>query len=135
MDSEFDGLWAVVTSAGGRYIGRIASQSRDSAVQETENGEMMTLNPVYELAIIQIPVQSPRGIVMQRDIRALPLGANLENHTVHTKPTDIWFLQDMQERDQLEYKNIVNDAIRTAQNARATRAGLHTAVQLPGGNA
>jgi len=142
-----DGVWAVVVTAGAKYIGALqpsgkyrdqAGMSPASAMQEVMTTGWIRMEPVYEFNSMIIPQQTPHGLAMGRNIGAFPLGLNSHPHTIRVKPTDIWLFADMKEEDQFKYKKLVESANQMARESRMRDAGLVSASpalpNIPGGN-
>lgn len=136
MEERNDVVWAVVITAGGKYIGGI-EKSQDHVISQWMNSKPIRLNPAYELAMVTVPMQDRKTgqMSLQRECRALPLGLNTEDHAIYCIPSDIWFIDDMKERDAIKYKNLALGASKMAETARAQESGIVVPTQgvPPGG--
>lgn len=128
-DDDVDDSWAVVISAGGKYLASVGKKS--NVIAEWRASGMLELHEAYEFVCLNMMQQTPNGPALGREIRALPLGLNSYQATVVTRPTDIWFLSDMHTRDQNGYKNLVRSARAIETQKRAQDAGLVTTNQMP----
>jgi hypothetical protein len=133
-ESTSDGIWGVVISPGGKYVGKIQGSDKDEITRGLSNGLLLKLHPVYELSVMMIPVRtSDGGMGMSRQIQALPLGLNTYDLTVCTKASDVWFFDDMSKEDHRKYKDLVGTAIKVMQAERAKESNILLATGMPQG--
>lgn len=127
---EIGNDWAIIISAGGKYIGKVGSK-KDVLKNWMQDG-FITIGEPYEFLVMNLMQPGPSGQpAIGREVRVLPLGLNSEALEVTTQPCDIWFLKDMKDRDQKKYKSLVVGA-RTMQNQqRFGEAGLTHATGIP----
>jgi hypothetical protein len=129
---EDNGVWAIVITAGAKYIGELADvSSREEALERMDQGLHIRIEPAYEYHSMMIP--QPQGI--QRVVQALPVGACTHDIGIYTVPADIIFFEDMEESDLSQHKNMVKAARELMMGANAQKAGLQIARpgQMPPG--
>lgn len=126
MDKEYDGVWAVVICEGKRYFGRVngyvevEDDGRLHLVEKftLENerlqiicSEKVKMFPVLDYISIDQPQASPGqdgalNISMMRTPVVMPFDYTVEPAPVFTKPTTIFFFDDMGEKSKAEYEKL-----------------------------
>ena len=133
-ENDFSGVWALVATAGGKFIGQCKGTSHEDIIgkiEQSSNG-WIHLSDTYEYTSALMPVQGPQGPGMQRAIHCLPIGATSNAVTIWVKPVSILFFEEMQAEDRNEYKNLVTRARQLAIQSRAQKAGISLAgLQVP----
>jgi hypothetical protein len=142
------GVWAIVMTAGGNYIGQIdhvelpewPSENVKMAIKDIlvdlENGCILTLNYPQEYQSMLIPQPTPQGVHFNRMIQAYSIGRclDIEATKIHLTPENILFLNDMSVSDRAWYKELIMTGIRTAVESRAQAAGILTPGHRRGAN-
>jgi hypothetical protein len=137
MATEFTGVWAVITTEGKSYIGKVvATQVGSKANGFHKEGEevdqdavldadRVTLNPAYDFFSPLRPVQGPNGQMgFSREPIVTPFEFALENMPVYVRPSVVTFFDDMKDGDRRTYENFVTGAEQQRTAARAQRSGL-----------
>lgn len=130
---EFNGVWAIVTTAGGQFIGEINSTPDHESWDENEVMEEIRVNdwifmkPVYEFTILM--GQGPHGFV--RSPKGFPVSICMRDVGKWIKPTGITFFSDMEVSDQNTHKSLVEETRKSIMVSRAQAAGLHTGGPVP----
>ncbi len=140
MASEFNGLWAVITSEGRSYIGKVTaawvrsnpySGSTEPTAALVLEAERVTLCPAYDYFSPLRPVQQPGGAVgFSRDPVVTPFEFALEDVPVHVKVGTLMLFDDLKPNDRRTYQAFVEAADKQKEAARLQRSGL----VLPEGN-
>lgn len=119
--------WVVVSSPGGRYIGR-PTYNKAIVLDAVNNGDCVELQDALDFIAPMRPVQLPGGgIGMQRDPILVQPDFVAHALPVYVKASAIYFCEDMQEDDKKTYKKLVESALESALESRARSAGLHLA--------
>lgn len=138
--ADFEGIWAIVSAGVRQYIGRlhaddgnsiigVSQQSKDEIQKHVQEHGWVMMKPVYQYTELMAP--SPQGV--QRLIQVFPLGTLAHDSAVHAEPTEILYLEDMQEDDQKKYKSLVMKAREMMQATRARDTGIVPATEIPRG--
>jgi len=98
-------------------------------------GDVLQLYPCYELQILQqaIPGNEPGSMVLMRNIRVAPLGANMDPmEVVLYKWRAVWSLSKMSERDRDKYFELIEGARKEAdQNAEQEQRRRGSNIIIP----
>lgn len=123
--SDFwSGSWAAVTAGAKSYIGKVVGG------QSLELDRFL-LDPAYELIVLNIPIQTPQGVALQKLVNCVPIGATSNDVKIYVQPTDVMYLDDLKESDRVEYKKLVEGARQVAIASRAGKAGIQLASAIP----
>lgn len=141
MAEESDeGIWALIFTAGARYVGKVMSVSlKDeelviNTLEKLDTGVALKLMPAFDLSIQMIPIPiGPGKMAMQREVSAGPVGLTLDEAPVYMVASSIQFFDDMKPADKARYKRLVEQAVALCINARLQESGLTTAQDIPGG--
>jgi hypothetical protein len=125
-DEQSEGLWALIITSGGKFIGEIDS-TKDEMTELMANAGFITLKNAYEVSVNLIPIPTPNGIMMQREVGCTPLIMTLHGAPLHVKPVAVQFFDEMHDLDAAGYKRLAGDADKAAVKARAAIAGITTA--------
>jgi hypothetical protein len=138
MATEFSGVWAVITSEGKSYIGKVVATQAplgkggfsknaeaDIVAADVLVAERVTLNPVFDFFSPLRPVQGPRGEVgFSRDPIVTPFEFTMEDCPVHVRVGTVTFFDEMTENDRRMYQGMVQAADEQKMAARMQRSGL-----------
>lgn len=123
--------WVVVSSPGGRYLGRpsdLIEQAVDwpnKLVEAVSNGDCLKLGPALDFLAPMRPVQTPEGrMAMTRDPIITPPDFTLHDLPIYVKASAVYFCADMKDQDKNTYKDLVRGGLRAALSARAQSSGL-----------
>ena len=125
-----DDLWAVITTSAGKYLlGNIkeVNEEKERALEKFVAGTPLELCPAYDLNVQMIPIPTPAGMQIQREVNACPYILTLADAPLFVKASAIQFFGDMKEGDRGRYKKLVEQASQMAKAARATDAGIEIA--------
>lgn len=130
--------WAVVSSMGGRYLGRVVlplpnATHMPSAVRDIMRaGNPISLQPAFDFLAPMRPVQTPDGkLAMQRDPIVAPVDFTVADMPVWVIPAAVYFCAEMKEVDKRTYKDLVQGGLRTTMSARAQQSGIEIAGSVP----
>lgn len=137
MNTEQDifdeGTWAIVITAGSKYIGRLSHHEYDirgTAIVDYI-GKPLKMCPALEFSSIVIPRQAPTPdgrmeIQFDRVIKAGPISRcwDIMKMTVRVTPCDLILFSEMGESDREWHKELVRTGIRTATEQRARESNI-----------
>ena len=127
-DEQEHDLWAVVVTAGGRFLGNITDcKDPQEAFDDIEAGKLIQLEDACEVMVNLIPVPVQGGVQMKREIGATPFMMTLHGAPLHVKPIAIQFLDDMHKLDAAGYKRLAGDAKKMAETVRLAMANIKVA--------
>ena len=114
--------WAVVTTSGARYIGKI------NTAPDADGWHL--LKPAFDY-VLQVGMTPDRGIAKQA--LALPLDNTTDAEAeLLVRPTSLLFFCTMKDHDRVEYETLVKKALEMCEMARQQRSPILKGVtQLP----
>jgi hypothetical protein len=116
--------WAVVTAAGGRFIGKAVNydtlEKYHEEADKKDHLPLLQLSPVFDFAASLLP--GPKGL--SRVPFCSTLDFTLESMILSVQPTAVYLFHDMQEGDLTQYKTFVKHALSQAMEHRASRSGI-----------
>lgn len=124
---NFDGVWAIVKTAGGSYIGRVtktenysfANSWRD-ILEASEEGQFLFLKPAFEYTALM--GATPSG--PQRLPLITPVSVCLHPIGIWLRVTGFVFFDDMHEDDVKEHKGMITAAMDQLTIQRAEKNGI-----------
>jgi hypothetical protein len=126
-DEQEHNLWAVVVTAGGKFIGNIGAKTDNEVLKVIKDGGFIKLYEACEVMVNLIPVPVEGGVQMRREVGATPFMMTLHGAPLHVKPVAVQFLDDMHELDAAGYKKLAGDAKKMADAVRLAMAGIKVA--------
>lgn len=127
------GVWAIVITPGGKYIGQVFDTDDDRYLTEEHLSERLAVKLKYplEFASMFMPKQvaGPNGqpmMVYDRIIQAYCISRcyDVEELEITVQPTDYIFFSRMSKNDREWHKDLVRTGIKGAVEARARASGL-----------
>lgn len=136
-----EGIWAIVATAAGKYIGQLIAIGNDDGKEFTRSAmtknyfiEHLT-NPIrmkwpMEFSSMMIPahVDTPMGpqIAINRQINAAPIGRcnNVESLTIVVTPVDLIFFDDMSATDAEWHRNLIRNTLNRLLEMRLAESNI-----------
>ena len=132
---DFDS-WVIVISSGLTYIGKPVFGKEvegTDPITQAEEGKFLKLSPAYQIQVSVIPMQTGKGITMQREITALPFLSTVRDAPLWVKPNVVQLIEDLQPQDKARYKGLVEQAAKFAQKLAEQDSGIQVTNRMPGG--
>jgi hypothetical protein len=145
MESEtFEGVWIVVNTPSGGFIGRVRKDIGDDPSKPSEVKESMAATPLLKLEpafefqcglqqVIDPETHRPLGLAKQSLTTTIDLCIESIPLYVHTAGGTVYFLSEMKTSDVVEYKKQVEQAMEQAVQMRAKRSGITLSREMPQG--
>ena len=127
QDINFEaGVWAVVTTAGGKkLIGSIPGVGTEWIIESIEKRRPITISPAFELLATHMPIQDQHGNVGFRHIvQCAPIDACNEATMVHVIASGVHLFNEMQEEDRNKHKGLVMTLENMLLEARLKAIGI-----------
>jgi len=134
MSTEIDiNKWVVVTTAGGRFLGRIFEKAFvghpfDTTVDRVRTyvdlslaSSYLALDLAFDFAVLTS--QSGAGEIGRRPFVA-PLDFTAEPVPLYVRPIAVYLCGELSEADQRTYTKLITAAIDALAKSRAARSGL-----------
>ena len=115
--SDNGGLWAVVQTAAGTYIGKLTGEKR-------EGREQMKEALLYTSK--EIPVPGPQGVAVHHMNILRSFGPVLNPLSAWVTPINVIYFNDLEPADREAMQTFIKEGQRGLQEARASRAGIAT---------
>jgi hypothetical protein len=138
-DQQFEGAWAIVTSAGKSVIGRVLVPDDKYRPAREDVDQLKALMQAGKLDWVEVDSTLDWAVALQINQNGATKIPAMTPHDMlntvcrtHVRPTQITFFEDMQEEDRKRYKEMVGTIMTQMKRERSAKnSGLHLVKDLP----